>query len=157
MEDALKLCAVCRGPLEPALVEDTIKVDGHTFAAQLPAQRCTKCSETYLTADAVGQFELAVALRLADAGAGSGDGFRFMRKALGLKSVELAGLLDVAAETMSRWESGKLTVPRSSAALLTAMVHDTVDGKTTTRDQLSRLQKPARLGNTVNVTITQAA
>lgn len=153
----MKTCAICKGRLETAAVDEAIKVDGHVFAAQLPAQRCTKCGETFVTAEAMGQFELAVAAHLAAAGANTHEAFRFMRKTLGLKGTELAALLDVTPETMSRWEGGKVAVPRSPAALLAAMVEDAVHGRTTTRDHLSRMQQPARLGDTVRVSISGAA
>ena len=153
----MKLCAICKGKLETAVVDESIKVDGHVFAAQLPAQRCTKCGETFMKAEAIGLFELAIASHLAAAGAGSHEAFRFMRKTLGVKAAELAILLDVSAETVSRWESGKVPVPRSSTALLASMVEDATLGRTTTRDHLQRLQKPAQLGNTVRVSINAAA
>jgi DNA-binding transcriptional regulator YiaG len=36
----------------------------------------------------------------------NGDELRFARKAMGLRQPELAALLDVATETVSRWETG---------------------------------------------------
>lgn len=153
----MKTCAICKGRLEAAAVDESIKVDGHVFAAQLQAQRCTQCGETFVTADAMGLFELAVAAHLAAAGASSHEAFRFMRKALGLKGTELAALLDVTPETMSRWEGGKVPVPRSPAALLAAMVEDAAHGRTTMRDHLSRMQQPARLDDTVRLSIPHAA
>lgn len=36
-----------------------------------------------------------------------GEEIRFMRKAIGLKAVELASFLDVVPETLSRWENGR--------------------------------------------------
>jgi DNA-binding transcriptional regulator YiaG len=43
---------------------------------------------------------------LLDVPAVEGDVLKFARKALGLKQVELAAILDVTAETISRWETG---------------------------------------------------
>ncbi len=66
--------------------------------------------ETYLDWKVLAKLDLAAAQWLADAGARSPETFRFMRKTLGLRAADLAELLDVAPETVSRWERGVLPV-----------------------------------------------
>ncbi len=153
----MKTCVMCKGRLEAVTVGEVIDVDGHAFAARIPAARCTSCRETFIGAEDLAAFETAVAVRLADAGASSPGAFRFMRKAVGLKASDLAALLDVTAETMSRWENGKLPIPRAPAALLGAMVRDAAEGRTVTRDALARLGNPRKLGKRVRVTVKGAA
>jgi DNA-binding transcriptional regulator YiaG len=53
-----------------------------------------------------------------------GGEIRFARKALGLKQAQLATLLDVAPETISRWETGAETMSRVSRLALLAVVRD---------------------------------
>jgi transcriptional regulator with XRE-family HTH domain len=75
-------------------------------------------------------------------GPATGEAFRFMRKVLGIPAIELAELLDVAPETVSRWENGKLPIERRALALLASMVLDRVEGVTTTLERLRSLRDP---------------
>jgi DNA-binding transcriptional regulator YiaG len=79
-------------------------------------------------------FELDVAGELARHGEASSEAFGFMRRAMGVRAVDLAKLLDVTPETVSRWEHGRQPIDRGAAALLLAMVVDRVEGRTTTND-----------------------
>ncbi len=86
-------------------------------------------------------------------GRGHRDGatLRFVRKALGLRAAELGGLLEVSAETVSRWENGHRAATPSVWNTLADLVADRLTGATTTLDRLgtrggSRLPKqPVRL------------
>jgi len=57
--------------------------------------------------------ELSIALAIAD-GPPSGDGFAFIRKALGFTATKLSELLGVRAETISRWENEASTFDRAT-------------------------------------------
>ena len=85
--------------------------------------------------------ELAVAREFADVGVDTGEAFRRMRKALGLRATDLAQLLDLTPETISHWETGKVVINRAAFVALGAMVQDAIDGRTTTRDRLAALGK----------------
>ena len=61
---------------------------------------------------------------LSEAAEIGGDEIRFARKALGLTQARLANLLDVAPETVSRWETGVETMSRVSRLALLAVVRD---------------------------------
>lgn len=90
----------------------------------------------------LGHFELAVAEKLAGLGIRTGEAFKFMRKALGLRAVDLAELLDVAAETVSRWETGE---PEARAfALLGSIVAERLRGQEETVDRLRALRSPRK-------------
>jgi transcriptional regulator with XRE-family HTH domain len=71
-----------------------------------------------------------------------------MRKALGLRAADLAGLLGVAAETVSRWETGQRDVDRGALALVGGLVVDRLEGSTATLDRLRALAKPPRTAKT---------
>ena len=47
-----------------------------------------------------------IAAELAQTGPANADTFRFMRRAVRIKSADLAELLGVSVETLSRWENG---------------------------------------------------
>jgi DNA-binding transcriptional regulator YiaG len=53
-----------------------------------------------------------------------GSEIRFARKALGLTQARLAKLLEVAPETVSRWETGAEPISRVSRLALLAVVRD---------------------------------
>jgi DNA-binding transcriptional regulator YiaG len=125
-------------------------VGGRLFTAMVPGSRCDACAETY-TEGADGElFDYAVADALASAGA-SGDAFRFMRKLAGLRATDLAALLDVTADTISRWETEKSPIARSAFALLGLIVQDQRMGTTTTLDLLRAAGAPKALGAEVRV------
>lgn len=128
--------------LEDGQADDQIVIGERTFTASLPAQICPECGESYTGLEALGQLELAVAAALARDGTRSPEAFRFMRKALGLPAVELAELLDVTPETISRWEHGKLRVERRALALIGALVLEREEGRSTILDHLRALKDP---------------
>jgi len=94
-------------------------------------------------ADVALQFERVAARRLAELGVHSAEAFKFMRKALGLRASDLGALLDVAAETVSRWETGEREVDRKAAALVQAMVIEAGEGKSDMRRRLESQRRAA--------------
>jgi putative zinc finger/helix-turn-helix YgiT family protein len=147
----MKRCMRCEGEkLVASETELSRKLAGRTFKVAVPARRCAGCGEQYISQKAGVSGELAIAEKLAQAGVVAGDAFQ-LRKALALPAVELAALMDVTPETMSRWEHGKLPVERRAIALLSAMVLDRVEGRTMTLDRLQALQKPSRLPKLVRL------
>jgi putative zinc finger/helix-turn-helix YgiT family protein len=149
-------CPTCHEhTLERTTADDSITVAGHTFTASLPAHACpgAKCDEIVFDAASIQRFELVVARALADAGQQSGEAFRFMRKSLGLRAIDLAELLGVAAETISRWETGERDVDRVAFALLGDAVAEQLEGRTRALDFLRALSKPKRLAKAVRVEV----
>ncbi len=51
-------------------------------------------------------------------GARAGVQLKLVRKAAGLKATELADLLGVTPETVSRWECGRSEIPRAAVYVL---------------------------------------
>jgi len=147
-----KRCVECRGrELVAGEAEEQIEVAGKTFAAMVPVAKCAKCGATYLSHDALGVLELGAAGELARHGEASPEAFGFMRRALGVRAVELAELLAVTPETVSRWEHGRQPIDRGAAALLSAMVVDRLEGRTSTLDRLKALQQPDPLPKLVHL------
>jgi transcriptional regulator with XRE-family HTH domain len=62
-----------------------------------------------------------------------------------LDGAELARLLDVEPETLSRWENGKTAMPRVSWATVAAMVIEKRGGRHATLDRLRALAEPKPL------------
>lgn len=88
---------------------------------------------------------------LALAGEATGEVFKFIRKAVGMKASELAELLGVAAETISRWETGEREVDRGAFALLADIARERLEGRASTLGMLKALRAPRRLAKTVRL------
>jgi len=150
----MKRCGRCDQLLVTRKVDVSREVAGHVFVAGLPARVCRSCGETSYEASVLQRFDLHVASHLAEAGVGSGAAFRFMRKALGLRAVDLAELLDVSPETLSRWETEKRNLDRGALAVLAACVRDALAGRTATLDTLRALRAPRTLEKRVQLDLT---
>lgn len=149
----LKRCVQCQGEkLLEVKEEERLEVAGKTFVGKVPAQKCASCGELYFPGPALCDFELEVAGEFARHGEVSAEAFSFMRRSLGMQARELAELLDVAPETVSRWEHGKRQLERGTFALLAEMVLDRLEGRTTTLDRLRALMKPEPLPRLVKLT-----
>ncbi len=139
-------CAACNaGTAKPADVELRREIDGHLFTAAVRGFRCEACGEEIYEALDIERFDAAVALALARSGAGGGEVFRLMRKVIGLRAADLAELLGVAPETLSRWETGKHPIDHGALALLSLLVIDHTQGVTSTLDALRDRAHPQPL------------
>ena len=126
----MKKCVECKAEaMRPAAIRSEHKVGGFTLAGDVSGFECTKCGAKYLSGPSLGRFELEAAARVAALGARDGASMRFIRKALGLKASELAELLGVAAETVSRWENDSLPIEPRWFALLAALADDRLAGR----------------------------
>jgi putative zinc finger/helix-turn-helix YgiT family protein len=81
-------------------------------------QRCRDCGETLFDAAEMKRQERAIAKEIATRGVRAGSEFKLLRKVAGLRAVDVAGMLEVTPETVSRWERGTLEIPRAAAYVL---------------------------------------
>ena len=132
-------------------------VAGHIFIGALPARVCARCAASYFDDLTVGEFDVLVAAKLAEAGLTDPEALQFMRKATGLQGKEFAELLAVRPETVSRWEQGKRPVDRATYALIRQLVYERARGITATTDYLRSLRRPKRLPKTVRIALARAA
>ncbi|MFH0901075.1 MAG: type II TA system antitoxin MqsA family protein [Pseudomonadota bacterium] len=153
----MKRCPNCGiGKLQNRVVERTRHVAGHGFAARLPARHCQSCGEDYFDDAVITCFDLGVALKLAEAGVTTGEALKFLRKAAGLSSKDLAALLEVRPETVSRWETGKRAIDRATYTIIRQLVFDRTRGSAATADYLRSLQKPKRLPKRLEIDVDAA-
>lgn len=138
----MKQCAKCEGTLATTEVPQEVTIAGATFSGKVAARQCGSCGEVYIAAEDAMRFDLRVARELGNRGAATGEAFRFMRKALGMRASDLADLLGVAAETISRWERGERPVDRTAFTVLGALVADRLEGRATTMKLLKAQQEP---------------
>lgn len=134
-------CVYCRdSALEDTIVEDEIRIGAHVFKTSMPAQRCPRCGETYISGQSLERFDLLVSRALADQGVVNGAAFKFIRKALGLRAADLADLLGVRPETISRWENDKVPVDVCAFTAVGSLVVDRLQGQDSTLRRLRALQ-----------------
>jgi hypothetical protein len=153
-----KACSRCeRERIVAILLDDTIDVCGHSFTAQLPAEKCEACGQVVIQGHDVRLFELRVAVEIAKAGLRSAESFTYLRKAVGLPEDGLAGLLDVPAEFIGYWEGGSWPVDPRAHAVLCALVLAKLEQRPATLDPLRVLREPRKLGQKVRLQLIDAA
>ncbi len=142
----MRKCVTCgKGEMRPGTAVASLKIGGHRFSAEVSALLCTECDEAYFEGATLGRLETQAALELARSGEVTPESFRAQRKTLGLQAKELAGLLSLTPEQVSKYENGKAPVDRRAAALVAAMVLEQAEGRRDTLDRLESLRKPRKL------------
>ena len=131
--------------LVDATCDERVVVAGLELTGTVACQRCEACGETLVAGEALSKLELAAAAELARLGRRSGPALRFMRKALGYRAVELAALLDVAPETLSRWETGEREVEGRAFALVGLLARAAHDDRDDVVATLRAIREPASL------------
>jgi putative zinc finger/helix-turn-helix YgiT family protein len=141
-------CQRCdRYPEGSTTMEVSRTFDGHLFKAKVRARRCLKCREKFPAPDSDQDLDRRIALRLALSWPPSPAAMGLMRKVIGLSARDLAALLGVAPETVSRWEHGRLTPGRQTVALLAQLAHS--QGNCLASQTLETLKKPYPLAEVI--------
>jgi DNA-binding transcriptional regulator YiaG len=108
----------------------------------VPAWIC-QCGEAYYSSDDVERFEQQSAQWIAMHGFASGKEIGFIRRAVGIRAVDLARLLGVSAETVSHWETGKYPADRATRFAIAGLVLEKLKVETISIEQLLlSLDKP---------------
>jgi DNA-binding transcriptional regulator YiaG len=111
------------------------------------AWQCKTCGEVDLDLqDLAGYERRASALVLRDGKHVNGEVFRAARKALDLRQTDLAILLGCTPETISRWETGTMSMPRAEQLALVALL-DGVEQGTMDLDAQMQAAKGYTLGD----------
>ena len=104
----MKRCPICKST-DLRQVEEkhtaTVALRGGPISvvvAGIPGVKCGACGEAFFQGADLERADLLAAAEVADRGLREGAAVRFMRKALGLRGEDLAGLLDVTEGTVSR-------------------------------------------------------
>ena len=150
-------CPGCgKNAFEPANYAAGRDLDGRRFTGDVPARKCTSCGELLISGPGLGAFERAITLELARGGEVGPEGFRWLRKAAGLKAVRLAELLDVTPMQVSRWENGRKPLERRAVALVSALALEQVEGKAATRAVLEALATRKKVSRSVRLDVNAA-
>lgn len=152
----MERCPQCGGAITPAKKHQTEIVDGTTFIVKLPAFACRECRGVFMEGHALERVDLEIACVLATRASASGAGFRFLRKALGMRAHDLAELLNVTAETISRWENDQRAVDGNAWIVVGSIVLEKANRPPTTLKRALGLIKGPSLGKTVRIDVTSS-
>ncbi len=146
-------CVECSSrELQPDEATYSKEIAGYTFESVLPVYTCKSCGERYWLFPQLRAFEQRVAEWLVNEGILDGEAFRLMRKVLGLKAIELAELLDITPETLSRWERRHRTPDRKAFSLLGTLVLDKLSGRDDTLRRMRTLRNPPQKQKRIDLT-----
>lgn len=136
----MKACFSCKSkrveaawvPVERCFGDVRVVID------DVPVERCADCGEWAVGLDEGQRADQLAALVALGAGVRTPDLLKRSRKLAGLRAAELAELLGVTAETVSRWENGHRQAEPAVWNAFADLVDDALRGSTATRDRLSR-------------------
>jgi len=152
-----KTCSRCdREKIVPIQLDDTLDVCGHSFTAQLPAERCDCCGQVVIQGHDVRMFELRVAVEIAKAGLRTAESFKYLRKAVGLEREGLGELLDVPVEYVGYWEDESWPVDPRAHAVLCSLVLAKLEHRPASLDPLRVLRQPRKLSRKVRLHLIDA-
>src|SRR5205814_1186841 len=147
-------CPTCgKTTFQPATYAARRDLDGRRFTGSVPARKCKSCGELLISGPGLAAFERAITLDLARGGEVGPEGFRWLRKAAGLKAVRLAELLDVTPMQVSRWENGRKPLERRAVALVSALALE-VEGKAATRAVLEAHATQKKVPSSVRLDVS---
>ena len=153
----MNTCTRCdRERVVAITLDDSMEVCGHTFTANLPAEKCEACGQIAIQGHDMKLFELRIAVELAKAGLRSGECFKYLRKALGLDPAGLADLLDVPEDFVGYWEKGEWPVDPRAHAVLCSFVLGKFEQRPSSLDCLAVLRQPRKLARKVRLTLIDA-
>jgi DNA-binding transcriptional regulator YiaG len=153
----MKACGRCeRQRVVSITMDDHIDACGHTFTAQLPAEKCQACGQIVIQGHDLKLFELRVAVELAKAGTRDKEAFKYLRKALALDAAGLAHILDVPEEFVGYWEKGEWPVDPRAHAVLRSLVLGKFEQRPSTLDCLGVLREPRKLARKVRLHLVDA-
>jgi putative zinc finger/helix-turn-helix YgiT family protein len=138
----MKRCYACKSErLRAGQTTVRREFGGRAFEVKnVPALVCAKCGEFTIDGVDLVRAENAITAELARAGPMTGDAFKWLRKAIALKATEIGELLDVAPETISRWETGERPPDRAAWLMLGTMALEMLEGRSQTIDRLRDLK-----------------
>jgi DNA-binding transcriptional regulator YiaG len=117
----------------------TRTIAGHKLTVDVEVGLDPETHEETVSLAEAQRAELEMAAALAESGPVVGETFVWMRKALGLQSKQLARLLDVRPETITRWETDVVPVDRAAWFTLSELVLERIGRPRDLHQRLERL------------------
>jgi putative zinc finger/helix-turn-helix YgiT family protein len=151
MKEEKKTCPSCgEKKLHKGNVRLVRVVGERELTATVTGLVCDGCGESITDLRDGERFDLAIAELLSEAPP-TGESFRFLRKVAGLRASDLARMLGLTGDTISRWENGKYAIDRAAFLVLGQIVRDQRRGQTGMLDLIRRAETPRALSDHVEV------
>jgi DNA-binding XRE family transcriptional regulator len=131
--------------------KENLKFGDYVFVAEVPATKCLDCGQTLSAPGALDVMAGRIVQEFLRAGDFNATALRIMRSLLRLKAVQMATLLGVRPETISRWETGRWPISRPAAIALGSLFADFLEGRETTRNLIQALQAPRPVPKSLNL------
>jgi hypothetical protein len=129
-------CPKCSTPMREAVISKEYPIAGVAFAVTMPGHVCP-VDDSWIVSNEVSQEIDRKAVRaIATHGPATGRTLKYLHAFLQLKGTELAALIGVQPETLSRWESEAQPLAQLAWVTVAAMVLDKLEGRATTTKQL---------------------
>lgn len=145
-------CPTCsKAELVSAVVMRRVDVAKHRYVSMVPALKCPACGAEFVNGEATIRANLEAAQHIATHGPVTGEGFTFIRDALGLQAQQLAPLLGRRPEALSRWENDRGEIDRAAWAVLGAMVAERLAGRDDTLERMRTLVHAKKVPVTVKL------
>lgn len=151
MKEEKKKCISCgEKTLQRGSIRLVREVCGREMTATVTGLVCSECGESITDIADGERFDLAIAELLSEAPP-TGESFRFMRRAAGLRASDLARMLGLTGDTISRWENGKYAIDRAAFLVLGQIVRDQRRGSTGMLDLIRQAEAPRELPARVEI------
>jgi hypothetical protein len=149
-------CPSCGESLTASKKRQTQCVGGRDFIVTVTAGTCRLCGSVFLENASLQRAEMEIACDLARHGPVSGEAFRYLRKALGLRAIVVADLFGVTPETISRWENGQRTMDKVTWLTLGSLVLEQASRPPETLERLRELRVHGPGARSVRIDATRA-
>jgi putative zinc finger/helix-turn-helix YgiT family protein len=138
-------CPKCGTRTKRIKAEHSLSVSGVELRGEVIDDTCPACGYATMAASELERFELNAAAALASHGVCTGEAFRFIRKALGMRAADVAEVLGTTPETVSRWETGQREVDRHVFALLGELAVAAAEGRESPAERFKALASADRV------------
>ena len=119
----MKKCEYCgEEEVYSNMASHSRSVGDQRFSGMLPAELCNACHQTNFSVEHLAAFNLAVAYLCATLKLTSPEAFKFMRAAIGISDVEMAGFMGETVKTIRQWEDGSAEFGPGAFAVLRVYV-----------------------------------
>jgi DNA-binding transcriptional regulator YiaG len=132
------------------------RIAGRTYSVVIPVHVADD-GELVIDGTTAANADLAIASAIASSGPVLGETFSWMRHAVGLQAKVLADLLDVRAESVSRWERGERPMDRAAWLLLADLILERAGKRLPVLELMTRIASSSAVPKNVNVPMIVAA
>jgi DNA-binding transcriptional regulator YiaG len=132
-------CTKCGTRTRRRRVAHSVTVSGIELQGEVTEDACPSCGYATMPLSELQRFEGLAAAALARHGVATGEAFKFIRKALGMRATDVGTVLGVTPETVSRWETGQREVDRHVFAMLGELAIAAVEGRPSPAERFKAL------------------